>query len=1491
MGDSDLFDRVFECLQPHRVLLCRACAYAVVPKQVDAHLSKSHRTLSKRDRRNLAAQVAAREYLATEPTQVVYPKPKDGPVQGLPVWRDGFRCDSVEEHGVSCDFVCRTIYRIQQHCKVQHGWVNAQRRGGDKRAQHLHSPNKLWETDVACQQFFRVPGWKRYFQVDAGSSSEGVPRQPARGSVEDKRRQFFQTQEQRVEEAQRDAADRARRVQGFADHRSTVVPWLRETGIADHIRGLSKDEIRTAIALPEQGREPILHDIIRELDSLLHEAHGWCFDGPDCLLTWPCRVVLSRFQSSLVETTGKTRAFDPYKESASLKAYFTLAKRCLAYFARVAAGEDYHFTRDDGGDVATPEDVIEVTEQQLKAWHDVCKSTRRKQATAGVDDAQLRDGLIELWMLLVCHETGARRYRSPLVSFCAMLSIKPSTLGWMQPGDFNSNLSKIIWVVQLLLFYDSARKERQGQGETLQLVKQRCESYLQQTVEAPMGEILRWRLLLFHVSKNSVGHRHAEWDETEQVLTFEDTELHMHQIPTLLVTEYRECERLLRHDLLLGSTEIHRMHSWALKDNASVDVVDWNFTQHRDNVPVLCGSDRALLRAIATSPTLCRLFLTDDDQASTGLTWRDAAVASYEGSVQEFLKRLCTLVHISGGQPLRENEFFSMTWRNTQRQRSITIRHEKVMVHTTYHKGQQQTGAYKDNIRFLAHPVGDLLLDYIVYVLPLRQVFHRQSSPKALTSPFLWESGGHVWPAGHLSRSLQESSARARIPRLHVSNWRQMSVAIVKTKFATQIACFEADNEDEDAEEMESDIRAMTKQRNHKTRTVNRAYANHISANFGNVWDGLVRTGLRASTLWQDFWGVDTILCRKRHYQTDSGPRLVKRLATGLYRPRKPWSADALLGGIQRLYGAEDVAWKSTEQERALSAVMSWTEQVVAILPTGAGKSMLFMLPCTLPDAEITVLVVPLVSLRGDLIRRLRDLQIDHIEWQPGERRESGLVLVSVEAAATKDFMGWARTLVARQKLDRIVIDECHLTVTAAAYRQSIEDLAAIRSLRTQFVYLTATLPPSMQREFEERNHLIRPTVIRASSNRPNIFYMVRKAIGGAGSLLEQAATEAQDAWTRSGLFEEGRDKIILYVRTRREAEELAGLLRCNAYTARSGSAMEKSEIVRGWTQSAGQPFMVATSAFAEGFDYPHIRMVINVNEPDSIVLFAQESGRAGRDGERAYSLVLLPSTWKTSYIGDVDSENLFPATRDISLGKQRERGAMHKYLTGRQCFRTSLSEHLDMPEQRRWCMGADVPCDVCKEPHDGPIGQYEDTVQSDISNAPFTGADLIQLHRQKEYFELAKYLEDLASVRGICLLCRTVGVNWDHEFAACSRRHSVFHERKRACHRHEARGKRWLRPYTACFWCLNPQSVCERANPDSDHHASSCEQRDVVLPLCYGIFHNAGGATWLHENFGRVFDDVERFFDWLGEESCFGGGKAIQAVRVAAKALENLRL
>ena len=136
---------------------------------------------------------------------------------------------------------------------------------------------------------------------------------------------FFQAQKEDVKKTASDLAEAANIVQGFDNHRSTVVPWLREIGIVKHIARLKKDEIKAVIALLSSDGEGELREIIDAIGSLLKEAYSLCFDRTECMLTWPCRVVLSRFQSSQVDMVGKTRAFDPYKEPGTLKSYFGIS--------------------------------------------------------------------------------------------------------------------------------------------------------------------------------------------------------------------------------------------------------------------------------------------------------------------------------------------------------------------------------------------------------------------------------------------------------------------------------------------------------------------------------------------------------------------------------------------------------------------------------------------------------------------------------------------------------------------------------------------------------------------------------------------------------------------------------------------------------------------------------------------------------------------------------------------------------------------------------------------------------------------------------------------------------------------------------------------------------------------------------------------------------------------------------------------------------------
>ena len=311
-------------------------------------------------------------------------------------------------------------------------------------------------------------------------------------------------------------------------------------------------------------------------------------------------------------------------------------------------------------------------------------------------------------------------------------------------------------------------------------------------------------------------------------------------------------------------------------------------------------------------------------------------------------------------------------------------------------------------------------------------------------------------------------------------------------------------------------------------------------------------------------------------------------------------------------------------------------EQVIAVLATGGGKTLIFMVAARLAGAGTTIVVVPTVALRDNLLDRLSIADITTVVWVPGEWRSAPLVLISAEAACTTGFLDYAHGLVLRQKLDRIVMDECHLTIIAASYRQSMRDLGSyMRQIQTQTVWLTATLPPDREALLIRRNMLVWPRMVRESMNRATLQYMVRRYKGAAGlceqtvrvvrelaAIIRRAGAGAGagegDGGDRDG--DEGKRstipggqnaKIIIYCQTIKLMDKIAAALGCPTYTGDqdSISAADKAAALHDWLGPGGSPAIVATSALGVGFDCAFMRWVIHTGPPRCMTDFSQESG------------------------------------------------------------------------------------------------------------------------------------------------------------------------------------------------------------------------------------------------------------------------------------------
>lgn len=407
---------------------------------------------------------------------------------------------------------------------------------------------------------------------------------------------------------------------------------------------------------------------------------------------------------------------------------------------------------------------------------------------------------------------------------------------------------------------------------------------------------------------------------------------------------------------------------------------------------------------------------------------------------------------------------------------------------------------------------------------------------------------------------------------------------------------------------------------------------------------------------------------------------------------------------LQKLLNDAKAEFKSPEQLLAIHEVCSRDRDVLAILPTGAGKSMLFLVPCILEIDLVTVIICPLVALNHDMKGRFFKAGLKIATWSERFEKDFRAVIVSIETAASAGFLQFLEQLCLQKKLARVVIDEAHIVLTSADYRPKLKELFAQRPSRpVPLLLLTASLPPCMTKELCRALGCPRPLMIRSPSTaRPNIRYSLRQGsrIGTQARLKTIVAILKH----HTAQFDE-KDRAIIYCLRKSTTEMLARRLsgeeeNLKAISYHSESCQKK---LLGDTWRLGlAPIMVATGAFGAGIDYPHVRLVIHDGEPRTLLDFAQESGRAGRDGRKAESILLLqPPIMRAPGASKRSIEEMY----------QREDSEVRGWIAAcsrGSCIRQTLHSYLD---------GVAVPCVGSLQSQMQPCGVCEKTIKKGIKH------------------------------------------------------------------------------------------------------------------------------------------------------------------------------
>ncbi|APA89869.1 ATP-dependent DNA helicase (plasmid) [Paraburkholderia sprentiae WSM5005] len=306
----------------------------------------------------------------------------------------------------------------------------------------------------------------------------------------------------------------------------------------------------------------------------------------------------------------------------------------------------------------------------------------------------------------------------------------------------------------------------------------------------------------------------------------------------------------------------------------------------------------------------------------------------------------------------------------------------------------------------------------------------------------------------------------------------------------------------------------------------------------------------------------------------------------------------------------------------------------LAVMPTGAGKSLCYQLPALHLDGW-TLVVSPLIALMKDQFDKLREAGID--AWRINstvpatELRESyealrgarrGIVFVTPEQLTRQDLIDALHA--GSQRIELVVVDEAHcVSQWGHDFRPAfLRIVDAVKALgKPPILALTATATADIRDDIVRSLGLREPRIVNTGVYRDNLHYRVTQVSVAGGRL--RASTRAKEAKTAAlrTLLASETGRGIIYTATVREAEHVAATVRgwdvaAACYHGRM-SARERHDAQERFV-SGDVRVMISTNAFGMGVDIPDIRFVVHYQMPGSIDAYYQESGRAGRDGKAA---------------------------------------------------------------------------------------------------------------------------------------------------------------------------------------------------------------------------------------------------------------------------------
>jgi len=1137
-----------------------------------------------------------------------------------------------------------------------------------------------------------------------------------------------------------------------------------------------------------------------------------------------------------------------------------------------------------------------------------------------IDDERVKEAIHQLGLTLFCKKRrniGKGDFSCPVYRFLVCSSIMEGG-SFMQESDITNIIAKLQWTCRAMIYEEMLRMM---ETMTEKQAWKKLGKFIKEGRYTAFNSIRQVLHLASAIAYGTSGMPQIEWlDDNHNRASINGKAVELVDIQDFVFDRLEAAKTILEKEVLLG----HEFEEFGYTSAKIVDIlrntrIDYSFIDSSDNGFVKFKDK--LMETLLNDPLIKSQFI----KAVRGgrIEWNKDGCKRWLKASRSFLEKLAVAIHITYGQPARAEELATVMIKNQLNgMRGIYWSRGRIVIIIGYNKTRSTNGKDKLIARYLPKEVGDLLVKYLTLVRPMEAFIAEQIECDGFENyeKMLFTDYERVWDGKRLSEIFMREMNDHGPASMGFQEYRQIATLWMREHLKKL--------------KLEADL--LDEQAGHNSETAEARYA-ITSEDMDKLTSEKLLAFFYVSEQWHRLLGfnvkddemkrkvnIDVEKCereRKNPVDQEEIAALVRSgIEKGLREVRKSFRlprfkeegpsgsttrmvSSKTLRALRKFYDDEQATFKSPEQAQALQLIMEGTKDVLVILPTGGGKSLMFFLPTIMERDMTTVVIVPLIAVMQDLRNRCVKARISCANWDPHSRyhERCNLLFVAVEHAVQESFQDHLQVMHGMRILKRIVMDEAHLALTHRDFRPDMEKLIlTLRATPAQVVLLTATCPPSLQPELRYALACAVWEVIRAETMRPEIGYEVVEVDEEENTLDAEIALRVKAEmrkWSRDAVGNlNGNERGIIYCLQKEWAKDLCRFLNaelgediCDVYHA-DLSAERRAAVYREWEEGKVR-ILVATSALGLGIDYPHVRFVFHQGQSRSLMDFSQESGRVGRDGKEGRSVIFTSKEMraKCAWIEAKEYEWAGHLTGGFRRMREWVEGLMVNGM--KECRRIGLGSYMDGHGTNCLSLRNCVLCDICEEAMDKitEVESEDETREQNVaeededdgsemdidsyggefwSQSMIDGREenmmMAEDERQWQVQTAIKIREMMDVFRRRCVLCWARNISAQHLVERCR----IMPGKCLRCQSgdHSTNGCKNViyRGGNCCWKCGLPQRL-GGSYIHGDMSIGVCEEgwRDKMFPLCYYLWRKNGWKERLSAHFRQEWNEDE-FREWI---------------------------